>query len=149
MPKKTVVTNSADDTKFLAAKTAADLQSGDCLCLWGELGAGKTTFIQGLAAVFGIYRLTSPTYVLLSQYDLDPHFKIRTLYHFDLYRLEDVGELRSVNFEEVLSDPDGLVLIEWPDRLGERLPAKRLDITFKITSPNQREITFERHESTS
>lgn len=142
MLNQTIVTINSEDTKNLAAKLSVSFTAGNIICLWGELAAGKTTFVQGLANSYGISRLTSPTYVLLSQYKVEKHPTIKTLYHFDLYRLERIEDLRSVNFEEIISDQNGLVLIEWPERLGDNIPKERIDIHLKFINDSQREISI-------
>jgi tRNA threonylcarbamoyladenosine biosynthesis protein TsaE len=95
------------------------------IALNGELGTGKTTFIKGLAKGLGVKEtITSPTYVFVRSYSFDPiirdNFHKDTLYHLDLYRLEnqDTKTLQAFGFDEIISDPKGVVVIEWEERLG-------------------------------
>jgi len=113
-----------DATRRLAARLAPLLAAGDVVALWGGLGAGKTAFARDLiAARAGAAReVPSPTFTLVQTYELDA----LTIWHFDLYRIERPEETIELGFEDALAE--GTALIEWPDRLGELLPAERLDI---------------------
>lgn len=142
MPASIFLTDSVESTQSLAIKLAKELVGGNVVLLWGGLAAGKTTFTQGLGRFFGISRMTSPTYVILNQYEVKNHPSIKTLYHFDLYRLENVDQLRSVNFDEVVTDKHGLVVLEWPERLEKFIPTKSININFKTLSGDHREITI-------
>lgn len=144
MSVNTVLTDSAESTKVFANKIARDLKGGNVVLLRGDLGAGKTTFTQGLGQYFGIHRMTSPTYVLLNQYKVENHPTIKTFYHFDLYRLENVDQLRSVNFDEITTDKNGIVILEWPERLGTNLPKGSINIRLNIVESNKREITVQK-----
>jgi tRNA threonylcarbamoyladenosine biosynthesis protein TsaE len=114
----------ADATQALGAALALRLRPGDAVCLYGPLGAGKTTLARGLirALTGPDEEVPSPTFTLVQLYD-GPEFPIS---HFDLYRLEQASEADELGLEEALED--GAVLIEWPQRLGGRLPPDRLDI---------------------
>jgi tRNA threonylcarbamoyladenosine biosynthesis protein TsaE len=108
------------------------------LCLYGDLGGGKTTFIQGLAKGLGIKRrVTSPTFVFMKQYQ--PSF-----YHVDLYRVNNVKEAKGLGLGELFNDSRAIVAIEWAERIKEILPKKRIDIYFDYVSENQRKITFKK-----
>lgn len=109
------------------------------ICLWGELGSGKTTFTQGFARGLGITsRLLSPTFIIVRRYQI-PH-KNGFLYHLDLYRMKEPKDVSSVGFEEMVADPNSVVVIEWPERLGTLLPEKRLDIHFGVLPNGDHEI---------
>ena len=129
------ITRSAQETKKLGALVGAYLltrpagESGTrrVVCLYGELGSGKTTFVQGLAASFGITkRLPSPTFVIVRHYNI-PSTK-RELYHIDLYRLQNEQDMVGAGIPEILGNADAFVCIEWPERLESLLPRKRLDV---------------------
>jgi len=109
------------------------------------LAAGKTTFTQGLASFLGISRLVSPTFIIMRQYPVDSHPIIKTLYHLDLYRLDSVEDIKAFDVEEIWSDPDNLLVIEWPEKFTDILPKKRVDIFFKATADNEREIKIIDH----
>jgi tRNA threonylcarbamoyladenosine biosynthesis protein TsaE len=115
-------------TRRLGAAVAAALEAGEAICLWGPLGAGKTTLARGLiralADVAG--EVPSPTFTLV-QFYLTERLKLA---HFDLYRLERPDEAHEIGLDEALDE--GAALIEWPERLGGHLPADRLDIELSV-----------------
>ena len=125
-------TSSKEETQAVAKDVARLLCGGTLVCLWGDLGAGKTTFSQGVLAYFGAEEpYTSPTFVIMKEYTLPKEMNgIKRIYHVDAYRLE-VDDIAKIGFEEWCSDPQGLVLLEWPERVGERLPEKRANIVFR------------------
>ena len=136
-----VLTHSPRETQKLGEKISADLKLGDILALYGELGSGKTTFIQGLARGLGIKkRVISPTFVFIRQYPVAGHRSAVTFYHVDLYRINEVTEAKGLGLEEIFADPDAIVVIEWADRIKEILPKKRIDIYFEYIGENQRKI---------
>lgn len=108
-------------------------ESATVVALRGELGAGKTTFTQTLARELGVVEpVQSPTYVLMKSYPLNhvgANTKFNKLVHIDAYRLEKPEEFDALEPQEFLKDPHTLVLIEWPERVGERLPAPDLTLT--------------------
>lgn len=142
-----VFTNSAKETQKLGEKISADLKKGSTsrriLALYGELGSGKTTFIQGLARGLGIKkRVISPTFVFIRQYSLAINHKpsIISFYHVDLYRINTLKQTKGLGLEEILTDKSAIVVIEWADRIKEILPKKRMDIYFEYIGENQRRI---------
>ncbi len=140
---RTFETHSADETRALAAVLGAQLQPGDVVCLIGDLGAGKTTWTQGLALGLGLPEsepVNSPTFTLLAEH---PGGRA-PLYHFDVYRLPNSSGLYDLAFDEYLSG-DGVVVIEWADRIADALPAERLDITLTAAGPDVRQITLTAH----
>lgn len=121
----------------VAARVAAMLPEGGVLALQGELGAGKTTFVQGLARALGIRRpVTSPTFTLVSEYTGGA----RPLVHMDLYRLRNPDDLLAIGFQDYL-DRGSLVAIEWPERAGDLLPKDTLWVSLTLVSdPRTRRI---------
>ena len=114
---------SPDATRHLAGRLATVAAAGDVVCLWGELGAGKTVFAKGFGLGLGIEAtISSPTFVLMGEYA-----GRLPLFHIDLYRLASAAEALDGG---LIDDRQGtgVVLIEWPDRLGDALPADRLDV---------------------
>ena len=110
-------------TAAAAGKLAELCQPGDVLCLFGDLGAGKTTFARGFLRALGVVdEIPSPTFNLLLTYDT----AAGTIWHFDLYRLNEPNEIIELGFEDAMAD--GISLIEWPDRLGDWLPERRIEI---------------------
>ncbi len=118
------ITHSPEETFAIATQLGARLRGGEVLLLDGELGAGKTVFVKGLAAALGfdVDEVTSPSFTLVNRYDAR-----LTLYHLDLYRLPDgVGAAHSVDLEELLTDERAVIAIEWGERLGAYpLPAQK------------------------
>jgi tRNA threonylcarbamoyladenosine biosynthesis protein TsaE len=117
---------SADATRELAAAIGALLGAGDVLVLAGDLGAGKTTFTQGLAASLGVTApVTSPTFTLVHEY------RGRVpIVHIDVYRLENLQEVHDLGFDELVGG-DAVAVVEWGDILGPLLPSDRLQLTFE------------------
>ena len=159
---KSFVSNSIIDTHHLAAELLKNLTT-NLICLYGDLGTGKTTFVQGLAKALGInHRIVSPTFVIVREYDIaassqPPAASTRQqetgnwmpdagnwqqLIHIDCYRLDSAKDTKSFNPEEFWSDPKNLVVIEWAERIRDILPRKRIDIKFKYLSDKKREITL-------
>lgn len=130
--------NSAEETLSLAKHLAKYLKPGDILCLYGDLGSGKTTFTKGLAEGLKIKKekVHSPTFTLLNIYEGK-----RPLYHFDLYRMDDIKEILNIGYEEFVYG-DGIAVIEWADKLKELLPEEYLKIEFKHKGDDQRSLAL-------
>jgi len=119
------------------------------VCLYGDLGSGKTTFTQALARELGITEfVTSPTFVIQKRYPLisvipaQAGIQFFTLIHIDAYRLEGGKEILNLNFADDLSNPENLVVIEWPEKISDALPEGAQKINFKFLSEFEREIDF-------
>ncbi len=128
-----------EDTAALASRLASMLQAGDFLALTGELGAGKTTFIQGLCAYFGVTDITSPTFTIVNEYDAAIPF-----FHFDAYRLADEDELYAMGFSDYL-DRGGVIAMEWSDVVPGALPPKRLEVRVTGSGEDARSIELIAH----
>lgn len=141
---KSIRTENIDQTFDFARKIGKDLKGGEVLALHGELGSGKTTFTQGLARTLGIKQhVISPTFLIIKQYTVEDHPGVRTLYHVDLYRLEDEIQVRDIGLKEMLEDDRGVVVIEWPERMGKLLPVDAKHFYFSFIEENTREILYE------
>ena len=135
MKQLTLVSHNAQETRSIGEKLAPLLGEGSLLTLSGELGAGKTTFTQGLARGLGITRnVTSPTFTILKIYKGD-----MPLYHIDAYRLENVAQ--DLGFEEYM-DGDGVCVIEWSGFISDILPDERLEAVLTINEDDSRSIAF-------
>ena len=116
--------NSRQETQNIAFEFAKSCKPGDIICLKGDLGAGKTAFVSGFVKAFGYTGYTSsPTFTLINEYMADV-----PVYHFDVYRIDDVSEMDSLGLDEYLYG-DGICLIEWADKIEEILPDERYEIT--------------------
>ena len=134
---------SPEATREFAANLATGAAPGDVLCLWGDLGAGKTVFAKGFGAGLGITdTINSPSFVLMGEYA-----GRLPLFHIDLYRLASATEALDGG---LLDDrqSDGVVLIEWPDRLGSALPDERLDIRIDGGADEPRRLRVVAHGTT-
>ena len=133
-----IISRSAEQTRRVGMRLGALLQPGDVLCLIGDLGAGKTTFVQGLASGWGsLDPVSSPTFVLVNLYRrLDG----AQLYHLDAYRLSGPAEALDLDLDTLI-ETGGLV-IEWADRIEAALPEERLWVTLQHVTENQRDLVF-------
>lgn len=136
-------THSSSETQQIAKGLAKKLlNTGGIVALYGDLGAGKTTFSQGFAKALGIVdRVISPTFVLLRQYPVPNTDKI--FYHFDLYRLETADDLKMIGFLEIINNPENLVLIEWAEKAENLLPKTTIRITIERKGENQRIVSID------
>ena len=141
---------SAAETHRIARAVAGGLRRRDVVALEGELGAGKTQFVQGVAEYFSVVEpVTSPSFVLLNRYTgKDSDGTELLLYHFDLYRIRSEEELYDIGFEEFLRK-EGIVLVEWADRFPSMLPADRVDVRLRHgIDASTREIEIQHREET-
>ena len=133
----TITSQSVDETIAVGSEFALRLRGGDVIALDGDLGAGKTHFVKGLAAGLGYSgEVTSPTFNLVHEY----RGSALTLYHFDFYRLKKAAELTGIGFEEYLEDPAGVSVIEWASRFPEILPDATLRVSIESAGENSRKI---------
>ena len=135
--ERVVVTNDPAGTRALAERLAAVARPGDLLCLVGELGAGKTQFAKGFAVGLGITDVvSSPTFVLMAEYE-----GRLPLFHIDLYRLDDAADALAGGLLDE-RQAEGVVLVEWAERLGSALPVARLDVVIDGTGDEPRRISL-------
>jgi len=134
-----IVTRSREGTEALGERIGRAARAGDVIALWGELGAGKTTLVRGIAEGLGIPRreVTSPTFVIVHEHEEGR----LPLFHIDLYRVapEDTA---SIGWEESLAS-GGVTAIEWPDRIEHQLPPDRLDVRIDHGSSDERRFRLE------
>ncbi len=137
-----ITTHTAQATRAVGEQLAQTVLPGTLVCLQGDLGAGKTTLTQGFLAGLGAaHPYTSPTFVLMKQYNLPQPTAtgIKRVYHADAYRVEE-KDFRELGFIEWCADPAGLVILEWPERIKTLLSKKRMDIALRSLSETKREI---------
>lgn len=130
---KKIITKNEKETRAAAARFAKTLKGGDIVALIGDLGAGKTAWVKGMAEGLGIRnRVTSPTFILLQCFVVNKS-KIKKLCHVDAYRLKDSSELKAIGIEEYLGFKDAVTVIEWAEKGEGLLRARKvIRIEFKF-----------------
>lgn len=134
------ISNSLAETRDFASRFAKTICDGDVIALYGDLGAGKTTFTKFLCEALGFAgEVTSPTFTLCNEYAGDKH-----IYHFDMYRLKSPSEAIDSGLDEILRAGDGVCLVEWPENLGNLLPPCRKITIQKLGETARKFITEDR-----
>jgi tRNA threonylcarbamoyladenosine biosynthesis protein TsaE len=129
---------SPEQTRRIGMQLGRALQAGDVICLQGDLGAGKTTFVQGVAQGWGsLDAASSPTFILVNVYRRGDEAR---LFHMDAYRLDSTPEAEELDLDSMLNE--GPLLIEWPERIGRLVPGERLWIKLEHVDEEEREMTF-------
>lgn len=138
--EKIYYSNTEEETLKIAEAFALELNPGDIVLLDGDLGAGKTVFSKGIVSALsgGKVVAVSPTFVLVNVYDATP-----SVYHFDLYRIEDVSELDAIGAEEYFY-ADGISLVEWPSRAIQIFPADAIKVYIEKVDDKKRIIKIKR-----
>lgn len=134
---KTFVCSTQQDTEALGERIARAVSMPCFIALYGDLGAGKTVFVRGVARTLGIDDVTSPTFTIVHEYDASV-----PLYHFDAYRLNDGDALLDMGFDEYLRR-DAFILLEWAELVEPALPFERLNVTITGSGDQARSITLD------
>jgi len=145
-----IVTKSAEETAKLGKKVAdyvAKRQRGEkqarVICLYGDLGSGKTTFTRGFAKGLGIpTRLPSPTFLIVRRYSSARGI----FFHIDLYRMKSKHDLEGLGIAELFRDPTTIIVIEWAGKLGKLLPAERIDVRFSVLENGIHRVSIQQRE---
>jgi len=136
------VTKGPEETQNLGRKIAADITGGEIFALTGDLGSGKTTFVQGLAQGLNISkRVISPSFIIMRIYDLGE----KKFYHVDLYRLEEKidTEIANLGLKDVWGKPENIVVIEWAEKIKKLIPKNAKWIKFENLKENERRIIIQ------
>lgn len=144
--EKAHVTENPKKTAELGRQLASELEGGQVVCLSGELGAGKTVFAQGLLAALGAEGpFTSPTFVVMKKYAIPSGRNplLRNAYHIDAYRIGKEDAL-SLGWEELVSDPESVMIVEWAENLGDLIPESAIRIALSCEGENRRRISLEK-----
>jgi len=129
---------SPEQTRRIGMRLGGALRAGDLICLQGDLGAGKTTFVQGIAQGWGsLDSVSSPTFILVNIYRRDDHGQ---LFHMDAYRLDSTPEAEELDLDSMLAE--GALIIEWPERMAGLIPAERLWVNLEHVDDEEREMKF-------
>jgi tRNA threonylcarbamoyladenosine biosynthesis protein TsaE len=143
-----VVSHSDEQTQRIGARLGVLLPNPCIVALQGEMGAGKTHFAKGVGQGWGAEQaLRSPTFTLIQE-----HHRAKdhaTLYHIDLYRAESEGDVQSIGLDEILEADDAISLIEWPDRIMNKLPLETIKVKLEIASETKRQMTFSTQATTT
>lgn len=132
---------SPEQTRRMGVRLGGALQPGDIICLQGDLGAGKTTFVQGIAEGWGsMDAVSSPTFIIVNQYRDGSE---RQLFHMDAYRLDSTPEAEELDLDAMLAR--GPLLIEWPERMEQLIPNERLWVKLDYMNEDEREMKFSSH----
>ena len=146
-PAIDLITHSPDQTRGVGAQLGRLLQPGDVVLLNGNIGAGKTTFVQGLARSLKVTDyVQSPTFTLVAEHSgqLADGVSLR-LFHIDLYRLNDAADTFTVGIDEYLDQPDAIVVIEWPDRAREAMPDEYMLVEMQYVADAKRQLRIIPH----
>jgi tRNA threonylcarbamoyladenosine biosynthesis protein TsaE len=137
------VSKSLEDTNKIAFDFSKNLKGGDVIFLIGDLGSGKTTFVQAVTKSLGYEdNVTSPTFSIMNIYPIENE-KIKTINHFDLYRIEEDSELHNLDLEEYLNSKESVTFIEWPKNKVETfIKSGYNEIKFEQIDSNTRKITI-------
>jgi len=149
---KVYKTKSDKDTQELGedfAKEILNLPKKDdaiVIGLSGNLGGGKTTFLQGFAKGLGIKeKVLSPTFLILKKFEIrNSKSEFTNFYHIDCYRLKNEKDILELGWKEIISDPKNIVAVEWPEIIKKALPKNIIEINFNFAAENTREINFKK-----
>lgn len=140
--KRVLLSKAPEDLPVAAAKILRDMASERIFAFYGEMGAGKTTFIKAFCQVLGSNDVvTSPTFTLINEYNDESQ---NSMYHFDFYRIKRIEEAFDMGFEEYV-DSGNYCFLEWPERISELLPESYVYISIEVNEDEKRKITYFLH----
>ncbi|HBP01167.1 MAG: hypothetical protein UY41_C0043G0004 [Candidatus Moranbacteria bacterium GW2011_GWE1_49_15] len=147
-----IITQNSKQTEELAKLLAMEIRGGEIICLSGDLGAGKTTFAQGLLEGLGVEGpYTSPTFAIMKEYEVNLKFQISNLkllkvYHIDTYRVEE-RDILELGWKDFSGKKNAVTIVEWAERIKDIVPAGALWIHFSWKNENEREIRIHSQEN--
>lgn len=143
-PDLDLISHSPQQTKNIGYHLGLVIRPGDIVLLFGQIGSGKTLLTQGIASALNVSGyVQSPTFTLVVEHPaVLPDGSPVTLYHMDLYRIDEPGDIDTFGHEEYLDDPNGIAVIEWPERLGAETPVEHLLINIEHLADTKRKLTF-------
>lgn len=135
-----IFTKSEEETRRFAKEFASNLHGDETIILTGDLGSGKTKFVEGFLEYWNFKDISSPSFTIINEYETESG---KTIYHFDVYRLEDIDEFLNIGGDEYFGK--SISLIEWGDKIKDILPSKYIHINIlrEYTDDNEREIEIE------
>lgn len=137
--KEELVSLSVEETKQIGFNFAKNLNFGDVVAFYGNLGVGKTEFIRGICEYFKVEsQVSSPTYTLINEYSGLKIDEDISLYHLDLYRVKDSSELLDIGYYEYVFQDNGITLIEWSENSNDELPEKHIKVKISIDENNNK-----------
>lgn len=146
IPVMEMVLKSLKDTQKLAQKLAKEILlkgSPSVMAFYGDLGAGKTTFVQFFARALGVKeKILSPTFLIVKVFELTKVKNFKTLTHIDTYRLKSAKDLLALGLKEILKNKENITVIEWPEKIEKYLPKGAVKIYFKIKNAKERIATI-------
>jgi tRNA threonylcarbamoyladenosine biosynthesis protein TsaE len=132
------LSHNPEQTRHIGMRLGGALQAGDVICLQGDLGAGKTTFVQGIAQGWSsLDSVSSPTFILVNIYRRDDGSQ---LFHMDAYRLDSTPEAEELDLDSMLAE--GALIVEWPERMAGLIPAERLWVNLEHVDDQERQMKF-------
>jgi tRNA threonylcarbamoyladenosine biosynthesis protein TsaE len=141
--KSEILSSSLKETKAVGKKIGELFRKNEgvvFLALYGDLGSGKTTFLQGLAKGLGVREsVNSPTFLIYKRYQIKKDF---SFYHFDAYRITE-KDLKILNFSDIIQKKRAVIAVEWSENIEKELPDKKIKIVFSFVSPNERKLIVE------
>lgn len=140
------ISKNFKETQKIGEKFGKTLACSAIICLEGDLGSGKTTFIKGLAKGLGIKNaVTSPTFLMIKKYEIKRGgCAARSFYHIDCYRADNVQKLQFLGIEDILKEKSAITAIEWPEKIKDYIPERAITIKFEWVSENERKICIKK-----
>jgi tRNA threonylcarbamoyladenosine biosynthesis protein TsaE len=144
MESDSYLSYSEEDTRAIGKSFAEQLSHGDIITLLGDLGAGKTEFVRGICSYFSVNEIvSSPTFTIMNQYfGNSPNGEEFTIYHIDLYRINDPKELEEIGFSECMADSKAIKFVEWPEKADSFMPPIHWQVDVGVDEEHEQQRTI-------